>query len=235
MTATEQTDTPSAPVRVEWAPVPRVNLLPPEILEGRRFSGVKRRLGAVVVAVLVLAGLGTFWAQGRVSAAADALAATRAETAPLMAEQARYDAVPVVIAAVEAAETTRQRAMATDVLWYRYLDEIALATTQDVWLTGITATMSGAAGSPNQATAGPAGDPLAPPGIGTLAISGSATAYPDVASWLIALDKITGIKGSVLTSASRDSSTGSDSAITFTTNSTITSDALSHRYDREAG
>jgi Tfp pilus assembly protein PilN len=234
MTSTEQTDTPTAPVRVEWAPVPRVNLLQPEILESRRFSRVQHRLGAALVGVVVLAGLGTWWAQTQVNAAAADLQQTRDETAPLLAEQAKYNAVPAVIAQVEAAETTREQAMATDVLWYRYMNDVALATTPDVWLTAITATMD-ASSVTGQAATGAAGDPLAPPGIGTLAISGGATDYDDVAGWLVALDKITGIKGSVLTAAAKDASVGTTATVTFTTNSTITSDALSHRYDREAG
>lgn len=234
MTSTEQTDTPAAPVRVEWAPVPRVNLLPPEILEARRFSRVQHRLGAALVGVVILAGMGTWWAQTWVNAAAADLQQTRDETAPLLAEQAKYNAVPAVIAQVEAAENTREQAMATDVLWYRYMNDVALATTPDVWLTAITATMD-ASSTTGQAATGAAGDPLAPPGIGTLAISGGATDYNDVAAWLVALDKITGVKGSVLTSAAKDAGAGADATVTFTTNSTITSDALSHRYDRKAG
>ena len=230
MTVADQTPpavAASAPP-VGWAPVPRVNLLPPEILEARGFARMQRALAAAVVGVILLAGAGTWWAGSGVSAAQASLDVAQTEGAQLQTEKAKYVAVPQVTAQVDAAELARQQAMAEDILWYSYLNQIAMATTKDVWLTSLTASVAGPqAGS----------DPLAPAGLGTLKIDGQATGYDDVAAWMEALDRIAGIKGSELNSATRATTSGDSTSgpITFAGTSTITPDALSHRYDRRAG
>ena len=212
-----------------WATVPRVNLLPPEILEARGFARTQRLLVAGVVAVILLAGAGTWWASTGVSAAQAKLDVAQTESSRLQAEKAKYVAVPQVNAQVDAAELARQQAMSLDVLWYSYLNQIALATTQAISLTSVTASIAApAAGS----------DPLAPTGIGSLKIDGTASSYDDVAGWLEALDRITGIKGTELnstTGSSGSADTTSDGGVTFAGTSTLTPDALSHRYDRKAG
>ena len=209
-----------------WATVPRVNLLPPEILEARGFARMQRAMVAGVVAVVLLAGAGTWWASTGVSAAQATLDVAQTESNQLQAEKAKYAAVPQVTAQVDAAELARQQAMSLDMLWYSYLNQVALATTQDVWLTKLTASLAAPTGT----------DPLAPTGIGTVKIDGAATSHDDVAGWLEALNRITGIKGTELTADSRDGKTDQNTGeVTFTSTSTVTSDALSHRYDRKAG
>jgi hypothetical protein len=64
--------------RVDWAPVPRVNLLPPEILESRRFARTQRLLGGAVAGTVLLAGAGVLWAQLQVGSAQEALQETQA-------------------------------------------------------------------------------------------------------------------------------------------------------------
>jgi len=212
-----------------WATVPRVNLLPPEILEARGFARTQRLLVAGVVAVILLAGAGTWWASTGVSAAQAKLDVAQTESSRLQAEKAKYVAVPQVNAQVDAAELARQQAMSMDVLWYSYLNQIALATTQDVSLSSLTASVAAP-------TAG--SDPLAPAGIGSLKIDGTASCYDDVAGWLESLDRIAGIKGTELNSATGIKCSGDtteDGNVTFSGTSTLTPDALSHRYDRKAG
>jgi hypothetical protein len=50
---------PPAPIRIPWAPVPKVNLLPIEIVEKRRFRRTQVLLGLAVLGVVLLAGVGT--------------------------------------------------------------------------------------------------------------------------------------------------------------------------------
>lgn len=229
MTVTDQLE-PTAvaeatPARPSWAVVPKVNLLPPEILEGRRLAALKRRLLLVVLLVLAGAAGATWWAQTTVTSAQGEVDQARARTVTLQAEKAKYAKVPEVTAKVEAALAVREQAMASDVLWYRYLNDVALASSSDVYLTSMSASVKGA-------TATAAADPLTPAGIGSVQISGTAGSLPSVAAWMESLDAITGIKGSVLMAATRNDSGGD---ITFSTTSVLTTDALSHRYDRKAG
>lgn len=226
----------SAPTRVDWAPVPRVNLLPPEIISDRSFHRTQRILAGVVAAVVLLVVALFWWAQSAVTSAEDALADEQAVTAQLQSEQAQYAEVPRVIAQVEAAEAARETAMANDVAWYRFLNDVALVTPGQVWLTNLSATVPvpGEAG-----TAQGQADvvPLATAGLGTLTVTGIASGYPDVSAWLDALDSIEGLEASILDTAIRelDDETPADQGrVTFTTRITVTDAALTHRYDRKA-
>ncbi len=218
--------------RVEWATVPKVNLLPPEILEGRRFRTVQTRLAAVVVGVVV-AGLGaTVWAHYQVRGAESELALATAQTTALQQEAATYAEVPLVLAQVDAAEAARETAMGTDVLWYRFLDELALATPAKVDLADLDVTMAtgGTVASGNA-------DPLSDTSLGEVVVNGTTTSMPDVAGWLTSVGSVHGLDTSRLQTAARESSeqnTAGDD-INFTTAIGITADALSHRYDRKVG
>jgi Tfp pilus assembly protein PilN len=224
MTAQEPTLTRT---RVDWAPVPRVNLLPPEIIEGRRFRGTQVRLAAVVACV-VLGGVGAAgWAQYQVSLARAEQAVVQARTAQLQSEAASYAEVPKVLAEVDAATGARERAMATDVLWYRFLDELAVATPATVSLTSLDMAMSTGVATSQ--------DVLSRTDLGEVVVSGDATRMPEVAAWLSAVASVHGMDISRLQSAVRNEGSTAASGITFTSAVGITTSALSHRYDRKAG
>jgi Tfp pilus assembly protein PilN len=222
--------------RVDWAPVPKVNLLPPEILEGRQFARRQKLLGCAVVAAVAAAGAGVFYAQGQVSNAQDELALEQGRTTTLQTEKAKYDAVPLVLAQVDAAKTARGVAMATDVPWYRFLNDLALSTPRNVWLENVTVTVPVAT-----ATTGTTGtDALAAAGIGTVTVTGKANDFPTVASWLEGLDQVSGVDGTAISQAQADADAGAAAAdadhplVGFTSAGSITPEALSHLYDRKA-
>jgi Tfp pilus assembly protein PilN len=245
--------------RVEWAPVPKVNLLPPEVLEARRFARTQRVLAGVVGLTVVVAAASVGWAQSGVGSARAALEATEARTAGLQAEQTRYADVPRLLSQVSAAELAREKALADDSLWYRFLGDLAVATPADVSLSTMSITVgaqpgeagaAGAAAATGAATAGPSpavgslpapgaagaagapGAPAAAQPLGRLTFSGKAQAFPDVAAWLDAVARLRGLDGSSLQTASRDSA---DGVVSWTSSISLTSDALSHRYDRKVG
>jgi Tfp pilus assembly protein PilN len=236
--------------RVEWATVPRVNLLPEEILAARGFRKVQIRLALAVLTTVLFASGGVFWAQSRVSSAQSHLDGTTARSAALRQEEARYAEVPRLTAAVAAAKAAREQALGQDLLWYRLMSDVALATPSNVWLTtmdaSLTATPAGAPTGPTGAagsagTAGSAGaaagglDPLLPTGIGKMTVTGTADSYPDVAAWLDAVGRVHGLDGSTLQTVTRENATGGSSQLQFTTSVVIVSTVLSHRYDRKAG
>jgi Tfp pilus assembly protein PilN len=214
-----------APTRVSWAPVPRVNLLPIEIIEVRRFRRAQSLLVVAVLATIGVAGAGMLLAQRGVSAAHDQLTVAQATVTDLQTEQARFAQVPKVIAEVDAASAARTLALGTDVLWYRYLNDVNGALPVGVRLTGITLTMNSAT-----AAAAPSADPLSPAGVGTITVVGTADQYSEVSSWLESLDKITGFSSASLTNATK-----AVPKITFSSGAVVSSDALSGRYDKKAG
>jgi Tfp pilus assembly protein PilN len=218
--------------RVDWAMVPRVNLLPPEILAARRFRRTQLMLACVLAGTVLVAGAVTAWAAHDVSAARDDLQTVTARTAALHAQEQRYAEVPKVLAQVDAATAARQVALGEDVLWYRFLDDLAVATPRNVWLGSVTVSQS-------TGVVATTSDPLTPPARGTVTFSGSALHFPDVASWLTQVGAVHGLDASRLQTAARGAdvsgaAAGKAGTVTFTSTIVITSDALSHRYDRKA-
>ena len=218
--------------RVDWALVPRVNLLPPEILQARRFRRTQQVLAGVLAATVVVAVGATVWAAHDVSLAQDDLQAVAARTTALHAQELRYAEVPKVLAQVDAATSARQAALGEDVLWYRFLDDLAVATPQSVWLGSVTV-------SQNTGVVATTTDALTPSNRGTVTFSGTALHFPEVASWLSQVGAVHGLDASRLQTAARNGDvSGVTNAkagqVTFTSTVVITSDALSHRYDRKA-
>ncbi len=226
VTAPGRTETVTSS-RVDWAPVPKVNLLPAEIVQARRLASLKRVLAGGVVAVALLCVGGTLWAQAGASAAQDDLDAVQARAGTLRAEQARYAAVPKLLNLIQSAGAARERAMSQDVLWYGLLSDLSVTTPAGVTLNGLQVSLD----KPAAAT-----DPLVPTGIGTVTFTGTAQRFPDVAAWLDAVGRMRGLDGSTLHSATREDPTGgkTSAAVNFTTTITVTSKALTHRYDRKA-
>lgn len=225
----------------------RVNLLPSEIEEARRLRRTQAGLAAGLgVVVLAAAGVYALQVQSK-NHAADDLAATKAETVRLQAQQAKYADVPRTIAAIDAAETARSTAMANDVEWFRTLNNFSLTLPSNVWFTGVTLALQGsgtgttpaapAAGTTAPATPATPSTPAAnapATGIGVLTVQGSALDHPDVATWLDVIARQPGMADAYF-STSAKAKIGSKTIVNFVSTATITSDALSHRYDRKQG
>jgi Tfp pilus assembly protein PilN len=222
--------------RVEWAPIARVNLLPGEILERRRFRTVQQLLVLVVLLVLAAAGAAFWWSERQVDDARESLAVVQAQTSRLEAEQREYAAVPATLAQVEFAIGARADVMQNDVVWHRFLSDIDAAAPATVYFDSISFTLTprAAEGQAPAATPGTGGaeDPFAPAnGIGVLAISGISGTFPRVSDWMDAVDKVAGLDVTALQSAAAQSEGDN---VSFSSSITITDEALSHRYDRKA-
>lgn len=214
--------------------VPRVNLLPPEIIESRRFRRTQRILGGCVLGVLAAVGGVYVLAHERASSAAEELAVAQAETTRLKAEEAKYAEVPRIIAQVDAAKEARGQALATNVAWYRYLNDLALTYPQEVWLENMTATVAAPGGTTGTAPVPVAGsNPIATPGIGTVTFTGTATDHDHVAEWLDVLAGTKGFADAYFTNSSRTQIDGQD-VVNFTSQVVVTGDALWNRYENGA-
>jgi Tfp pilus assembly protein PilN len=224
-------------VRTSWAPVPQVNLLPPEILAKRRFRRLQTQLAGAGVAVVALCAATVVWAQAGVSSAETDLAAVRAQGALLQAQQAKYAQVPKALAELDRVKAAREATLGTDVAWYRFLSDLAINTPSGTQLSSVTITMSGK----NATTAASA--PLTPTGLGQVKVTGQALRFTDVAAWLDAVNKVHGLTGSGLDSATKPaagspgtsgSASPAASTVTFSGSAVVVPGALSHRYDRKA-
>ena len=212
--------------------LPRVNLLPPEILQARRFRRTQGILAATVVGVTAAVGGLYVVAQNSADARAEELAVAQSETTRLKTEEAKYAEVPKVIAQVDAAKEARDQALSTNVAWYRYLNDLALTYPEAVWLDNVTATVSASTtGAAPVPTAG--ANPLATPGIGTVTFTGKALKHSDVASWLDVLAGTEGFADAYFSSSAKAQIDNQD-VVNFTSNVVVTADALWNRYESEA-
>ena len=211
------------------ATLPQVNLLPPEIGQARRFRQVQAGLAGAVLASLVVAAGFVVAANGQVSTAHDDLNADKAQTTQLQAKTADYAEVPLVFGQVEAARAQLGQAMGQEIRWSYFLNDLSLKIPRHVWLDSMTVTTT----APGTAAAPVAGQ-YAAVGIGTVEFDGEAYGHNDVAAWLNALARQKGYTQPYFTDSTVEA-LGTGHTVKFSSQVTVTDDALSGRYTQKAG
>ena len=204
--------------------LPRVNLLPPEILVRRRVRRVQHGLGGGGLLALALLA---FLYVGAVGSAHDADAELREVTATgqaAQAERAGYADVAAVYARAEAAETMLATAMGEEVRYSTHLEQLARTVPDRLWLDNVAFSQT-----PTEPVAG---DTTA--GIGSVSFTGVGYGHDDVATWLETLAAHEGYAKPALTS-STEALLGERVTVDFVTNVVLTPDALSHRFDAPVG
>jgi Tfp pilus assembly protein PilN len=209
--------------------LPRVNLLPPEIAEARRFRRVRVGLGAAV-AVSVL-GVGALYmhAHSGVGAAQQQLTQAQDENTSLTRQLAQYQNVTALKDQVEVAETNLQQAMGPQVLWSHYMSDLSLVLPGNVWLTEVQVALGndGSASSPG----GIAGALPSADAIGAISLKGSALSHDDVAALLTALAKEKGFSDPYLTQSAESVVQNTTKRIDdFQGSVDLSTKALSNRY-----
>jgi Tfp pilus assembly protein PilN len=214
------------------ATLPRVNLLPPEIEQQRRFRHVQAGLGGAVLASVVVVGALLVSANGQVGSAQGDLDANKAQATKLQLQADAYKEVPLVQAQVDAARAQLGLAMGQEVRWSYFLNDLSLKIPRHVWLDSMIVTQTSSA-----ATAGvaPAVGTYPAVGIGTVTFSGRAYKHNDVAAWLNSLARQKGYSQPYFTDSTTAPLGTNDKAVTFASQVTVTDDALSKRYTEKAG
>lgn len=206
------------------AALPRVNLMPLEIAELRRFRRIQTGLGAGVLAAVGVVVLLVVAANGSVDSANEELTTAQTENSRLQAESATFAEVSAVYAQAEAAQIMLTEAMGTEVRYSRFLSDLSLTVPENVWVKSLTFSQ----------TATPAAVGSTEPGIGAVTVSGVGFSHDDVAVWL---ESLAGQQG--YTNPSFSSSTealiGPRTVVNFESTATLTADALSGAYTAPAG
>lgn len=222
--------TPQTIEDVATSELPRVNLLPPELAAAERFRRVQAAMGGVVVLALVVVGGIYLHERSSVSDAKSQLASSQADNAGLQRSLHSLAGIRTAYNAVATERALVTEAMASEVKWSYYINDIALRIPSNVWLTSVQATQGGSAPTS-------AGGPATAPGagsIGTLDFNGVAFRHNDVASWLDALAKVNGFANPTF-SKSTEAAIGKRGVVDFTSSVDVTSSALTHKTSPAAG
>lgn len=211
-----------APVGTGAVLLPRVNLLPPEILEAARFRRVQRGLGAAVLVAVVAVGVLYAGAAATVSDEQTRLDAATSEQQALSREAATYREVTALNNRTAAAEAMLVQAMGPEVRYSRFLNDLAVTVPEHVWVTSATFTQPAA-------PAGAAAGAAAAGSIGTVSIAGVAYDHDDVAVWLETLAAQKGYAEPSLQNAT-EAYIGTRKVVNWATSVVLTADALSGRY-----
>ena len=230
---------PAAPVEVpttkNLGAFPRANLIPDQIAAESKVRTAKVVLGVAAVGSLLLVGGLYLMATNEVNGAQDQLDSAHAQSALLASQAAKYADVPRVRADLATAKAQQASALSGEVRWSTVLKNLGLTIPPGVALNSLQATVSGNAPTPAGAPGAAPGTSsvLGNPGIGSLQYSGEAQDDARVASFLESVARNTGVIDPFATQASTAdvATSGGPSYVNFTASATITSKALSHRYD----
>lgn len=166
---------------------PRVQLLPPEVEAGRRGKAMRRRLGAGIVGVVVLALLGIVGSSWMAMQSKDGLASAQARTIELLAEQSKYVDVRNVQNELDLVISARQLGASTEIDWKDYLGKIGEILPADVTIDAVGVQSASPLTAYAQATV-----PLQGARVATLTIDLTSTNLPEVPVWLTGLKELPG-------------------------------------------
>lgn len=206
------------------AAMPRVNLLPPEIAEKAGLRKAQVAMAATGLAAVAVVGVLYVNQTAQVSRAQAAKTRATEQSAKLRTELNGLQGVRDLQNQVDVASATLTSAMASEVLWSRYLHDMTLTIPENVWLNSFTAVVNGP-------TAAPAGSAVLDPGLGTVTINGSALTHDDVAAWLESLAKQKGYANPYFTN-SVEKLIGDRVVVDYASTVNLTPAALSGRYSK---
>ncbi|MGC4174062.1 hypothetical protein [Demequina sp.] len=204
-------------------PRPQVNLMPPEVLQGRDTAVLKKRMIWVIaalilvcIAVYALAFLSRASAEGRHD---DALAAAD----QLTAEKKKYSPVTQVLNSINKTKDSRTFALSTEVNWNAYIYSI-----QAVLPTGVTVETVNVAGISPGAELAPGQDELTRAGIAVISFTALSETLPDASAWIDALNSVPGLADANLQSSVLQDEDGTELYL-VTSTVQVTEEALANR------
>jgi hypothetical protein len=181
---------------------PRVNLMPPEVLQRRRAKATRQVLGFSVVGLLVAVLAGTGGASLLANQAQAILLQEQTRTTELLAEQADYTEIRTLQAQVNLARAAQRVGASTEVAWKPYLEAVQGTLPDGVVIQSVTVDSATPILAYDQPTA-----PLQGARIATVTFSAISPTLPDVPTWLDGLTRLTGFADALPGSVSLDKTT----------------------------
>ena len=208
-----------------WASMPGwgivADLTPPELSAARNLHVLRKRLGISLVIVLVLCVVGYVSASRQSSAANRELAASQATTSTLNAQNSKFSNVVDLQSSTDSIVNQVSTLMATDVDVATFIEKVQSAAPAGTAFTSVAVTLSGGSSG---GTAGIAGTE---PVIGTLTLSGTSNRMVDVATYVTALQGLTGVVNVI---PSTNSASKAGGRATWAITAQISDQLYSHRF-----
>ncbi|WP_083393238.1 hypothetical protein [Curtobacterium sp. MMLR14_010] len=205
--------------------VPRVDLLPTEVLIDRRQRTIARRawLGVVVVGVATVLGVGAATVTN--VSAEQHLRLAQSQSTSLLQQQGQYSAVRDTEARTGLVQAGQAVGGSTEIDWSSYLQQV-----QDSLPTGVTISGIDVDSASPLATYAQASTPLEGARVATLGFEADSPTLPSVPDWL---DRVHGLPGFV--DANVDAVTLDETTRHYTVNMTVHIDdsAFDGRYSEE--
>jgi len=208
------------------------NLLPDEVIVGRRARKLRKQLaaGLCVLVVLLIAWYG--YAKLQTHNANNDLAAANRTASSLESQQQKFGPLLRTQGESAAINARLTQLMRGDVQWSKLLDGVRAVAPKGVSVATISAQLV-ASGSNSTATSNNGGlailNTTGKAAIGTLTLSGSSSDKTSVAAFVDALPSVPGVAA-----AFPQAVEGSGSAYTWTITAILTSDALGGRFSPTA-
>lgn len=173
-------------------PTARVNLMPPEVLLGRRVGKIKRKIVIALVLVLVtaLAGLLTF--KLNASKAASGLQTELAAADALKREQQTYSELLKIDTVTRDVDRSLTSVMGDDVAWDTYLAALNASAPTGIRITNIAVVLSGVAEPSDAGTPSGSLDTSGAEHVGSLTVTGLAPSHEVVAAWVKTMTDVEG-------------------------------------------
>lgn len=220
---TDATASPTRPDGLRFVAI-RANLLPDEVVAGRRAEVMRKRVlaGLAALSVVLIGAYAMSWWQ--TGSAQDKLAAVQRQGQALKSEQLAYEPLVNAQAEVSSIQSQLARLMAGDLPWAGMLTTLRATAPRGVSLTQVDGTIT--QGASGMAAGGL--DSLNQTGLttaGNITITGTAADKPSVAAYADKLSRVKGLASPYITNV-----TVTDKSVTFGITALITSDALGGRY-----
>jgi len=164
----------------------RVNLLPPEILEGHRSRQVAALVGAGAALVLVMIVLFYVLQVHRLGSENHNVATQQATNQVTQSQISALQAYATLQAAAQARQQLLQGAFADEVSFSRLLMDVSRVIPSDMDLNSLTLQLKAPAAGTATTTTGPTVF------VGTISAAGTAASVQSIATWLTRLEQVEG-------------------------------------------
>jgi len=210
------------------------DLTPPELINARQLTSLRKLMAIGIVALLVVCAGGFYLAAEENSSASTDLASVQDRTAELRGIAQGYSDVVSIQGSISQVQTQIAQVMGGDVDLVALIGDLqnSLKDGMSINQIAIVISVSGVAGA-NSAPAASGLDTSGLPRIGTITMSGTGQTLDDAADYVDRLQAVTGIVD-VLPIANNSFASGS-AGTQFNLTMGLTNALLTHRFDVGAG